>query len=238
MWSDTYSRPNRPKTPPPEAIFPRYLVLDAILVAVQEIDSDRLPVAPELAALLRDAGGSAEDDFTRNLAGNPVAMGAMAEERAFFVQAIEQAFASGLGEQEPLPYCRTLGAAELDGIRSRLQAAWGVREPPWIPMTRYEHEPPPTLVWFALDSLDEARKQQLQEDFQAFCLARGVERLYLLTEDGPHFQVAAAEARLDGLYEAFLVPDSMEWIAYGSHHSTVTLAGPVAEIAPRASPAT
>ena len=215
-------------TPEAYATFPRYNVLHAILLDVESLDFDQLPCSQELSELLIVAGQTATTVFAGNLP-NATAQNAEQEERNLFVDAIRSAVADGPPEQQPLHYRRTLSAQEVDELRGKLAATWGITKSYWYPLDTKSH---PSLVAFELAKIDEPA---LQLEIKHFLRKNGVQRILELREFGP--ENYCVQAGVEDLFygtggEGFWVSDTNDWIVYCSHEGTITLGGTITTIAP------
>lgn len=138
--SDRYARlPHRGRaadgchyTAEARAIFPRYHVVDAILVEIERLDGDRLPDAARLADALCRAAGAAESVFTQP--AGEVEARAMAEERDRFVRQVRICVATPELRADPVGYRRVLAKDESAQWRARLAARWGLVDLMWHPM--------------------------------------------------------------------------------------------------------
>ena len=112
-------------------IFPRYNVVQAILIKVEELDSDDLPPVGKLTGLLVSAAYAAQSPFTRPRA--PIPEQVMADERKLFADRVPR-LAGETDSVAPLPYRRTLSDAEGDRWLASLQQRRGVVKHEWHPM--------------------------------------------------------------------------------------------------------
>ncbi len=232
-WTEEYSRlaeagrDHRGTDYTPEAcgIFPRYNVLRAILLDVEELDSENLPPVNQLRELLRTAGLNANTPFTGQYQ-NPVAQQAETNERELFIEALGAANAVQL--REPLPYRRVLRSSEVGLLRERLETTWGAPNGYWYPLGPKTHA---SLVALEINKIDEPN---LQDRIREFLRHTGIRRVYELRESGRENYCLDADAAV--FYyngdEGFWTSDSDDWVVYCSHEQTITLGGTVARIAP------
>lgn len=216
-------------TPKAYNLFPRYNVLDEILLDVEMLDFDQLPNFDDLIESLASASQTGAKQNAHE-GFNPTARAAEGEERAFFLDAIRSAATNGALQQERLPYRRTLTADEVDELWRRLRDHWGVTEGYWFPLTSKTH---PSLVAFELDRIDETA---LQLRFKKFFKDHRIRRIFELREFGRANY--CVEAGFSNLYygpggEGFWTSDERDWIVYCSHETTITLGGTITAVAPQ-----
>src|SRR5438132_1187221 len=84
----------------------------------------RFATLEDLRGFLLAAGQTAEDMFTRP-PKSPLALQAMADERAAFCGFIQRITPDDLNEVAPLPYRRTLSKEEHKALWARLFERWG-----------------------------------------------------------------------------------------------------------------
>lgn len=201
-------------------IFPRPNLVDAILHAVETLDSDDLPGTETLNQQLCDFGFKASSDST-GFTDNQIASAAELSERYAFVEAIEKASSTKLPDQSPLFYRRVLNQVELKTIWQKLSDVWGVTESCWYPLGQKTH---PSLV--ALD-ISEIDLPKFNRNLKKFLAHQGCDRIYELREDGGNNYLLDADVVdpfYDG-YEGFWSSPNNDWIIYCSHEDTITLGG-------------
>lgn len=209
------------------AIFPRYNVLNAILLDVETLDSDNLPTFHELQELLGIAGATASTGFSYT-ESNAIARRSEREERQLFADALRNAVQNGIPEQRPLFYRRTLKVAEADELRTRLRNVWGITGSYWYPIDAKTH---PSLVALELENIDETA---LQNRIKGFFKDNAIQRIWELREfDRENYRI---EAGVNDLFygtggEGYWTSDEDDWIVYCSHEGTMTLGGSITSIA-------
>jgi hypothetical protein len=145
---------------------------------------------------------------------------AMAEERKLFVRYLNSLEEPQLHDIEPLPYRRVLGEAEAATLRSQVAAAWGIAGGYWYPLDGVERQD--VLAFQA---------PYFRRDLPGSTLHRligesGVSRVYELREYGPNYELDLGE--MDPEYngaEGYWCAESLDWIIYASHESSVTVGG-------------
>ncbi|GAA5201686.1 hypothetical protein GCM10023322_82190 [Rugosimonospora acidiphila] len=201
-------------------IFPRYNIVDAMLVEVERLDPDRLPGVSGVASMMLAAAESADSPFTRPPDDETQAR-AMADERRLFAAQVERWRTQPDFQTEPVPYRRVLTPEESSDWRTSLTRRWGVRDGWWYPLLSGS-VPPDVLVltgesMWADDGVDQVRRV-LRE--------LGRPRVVELLEDGADYQLDAEifAPRYTGL-EGFWTDERHDWIAYASHEGTVAFGG-------------
>ncbi len=202
-------------------VFPRYNVLDAILVEVEKLTPDDARTADQMRGLLASAGRAAQSPFTQE-PHNDIEKRVIAEERDLFC-----AYVSGISEEElrsaePLPYRRVLSSEESQRLGSQLNQRWGVdREDYWHPLI--SEELPPSVVAFDANSVHEHVPLAALHDILE---RRGVRRLWELHEYGTEYELDL------GLFapvytgsEGYWTSIGMDWLMYASHEGSLTVAG-------------
>lgn len=208
-------------------IFPRYKLVQAILVEVERLDPDNPPDLPGLAAALDRATGRAQSSSTEHLDG-AVELEAVAQESALFDSAVRTWLSVPDLDVEPLGYRRVLDADESSTWRTRLAKRWGVQGSSWHPMLA-EPVPPDVLV------LTDAAMQSRQGIARIRDALRklGVERVVELREYGADYLLD-----LDlfvptyNFAEGVWTDDSLDWIAFASHEGTLAFGGLMAGTLP------
>lgn len=227
LWARKYfdlegHRPHARHDYSPEAYdtFPRYLILEAILQAVEEIR----PEAPEdvepLVGLLSDAASTAATSSTLSLS-NEIAISAMEDERQKFTNYIRNLSGEEIEAAEPLPHRRTLTAHERNDLWEALRSAWNVGGAYWHPH-RIQTAAEGVLA-FHTDYFDSSKVT-----FLATALAeRGVRHVFELREggqDGLELGLDLLQPFYNGL-EGYWTSAGVDWLVYASHESAVTIAG-------------
>jgi len=207
----------------PEAqnIYPRYQVLTAILVAVESVVPEDFATLEDLRGFLLAAGQTAEDMSTRP-PKSPVALHAMADERAAFCGFIQRLTPEDLGDVAPLPYRRTLSREEHVDLRARLTERWGAREGQyWYPLS--PEAAPPDVLAFQHDWFDHAVPPPV---LQRILAGHGVERVWELHESGPDYEITLEQVEPDySNTKGYWTAGEMDWVIYVSHESSITVAG-------------
>ncbi|SCF25564.1 hypothetical protein GA0074696_3826 [Micromonospora purpureochromogenes] len=209
----------------PEAwrLFPRYHVVEAILVEIERLDPDLLPELAGLVDALVAAADGAHSPLTQP-AGNEVEAEAMAAERRLFRSTVNGWLAGGDLRVEPLAYRRVLTPAEAAARQDQLRRWWGLVDRCWYPLLA-EPIPPDVLVLAEAAMWDEQGIAHVRRELREM----GGRRVMELREDGTDYLVdvdivAPRYAGVEGVWS----DDTLSWIAYASHEGTVTFGGHLA----------
>lgn len=206
----------------PEAYdtFPRYLVLDAILEAIEAITPDRAGSVEELVDRLLVAAGATSTSTTVD-PPNEIAESAINEERARFIRHIGNLSEEEIRTAKPLPFRQPLGANVLRLLWEALDSKWKTDGGYWYPL-RSETMPKGMLA-FHTDYFDEEKASGLAGVLADY----GVERLFELREgkqEGLELDLEFFYPLYTGL-EGYWTSEKADWLVYASHESSITLAG-------------
>lgn len=227
LWAEKYQRlvevgaHRRQLDHTPEAyrIFPRYQVLGAIRTDLERLtgnDVSSLDDARELFAL---AGLTAQDASTS--CDEPEAQAAMREEREAFARFVREVPAAVFHAVQPLPFTRVLSSNEAEQVWDSVERVWGVRR---------------RQCWYPLAETDRADTEAFQashflravtpERLRPLLAERGIDRVWELRESGPEYELDASafEPQYNGA-EGFWTSPALDWIAYASHESSITVGG-------------
>ncbi len=201
-------------------VFPRYNVLECILVEVERLRPEACRDLREFRNRLWSIGQSAQGHCTEYPRGT-IEQRATQEERDLFSAFVDDLQAEALEEVMPLPYRRTLLDEESREVWDRIGQLFGLEaHEHWYPL---QGERPPNTVAFAADPfyqhLPISRLQSLLAD-------AGVSKVWELREYGPEYEMDLA--LLDPIYngaEGYWTSESLDWLLYASHESTVTVSG-------------
>lgn len=207
-------------------IFPRYNVVAAMLREVERLDSDDLPLLDRLATALATAASAARSVFTTDL--DAVEAEATAAERELFRRSIKSWVAERDLVVEPLGYRRVFSDEEVQGWRRRLEERWGFARDQtlWHPLIA-ETVPEDVVVVNADAMWDADGFERVHEALTAMGLRRVVE----IREHGD----PSCLLDLDGFEPSYTgaegvwTDETLDWIAYASHESSVAFGGTLAE---------
>jgi hypothetical protein len=208
-------------------IFPRYNVVQAMLVEVERLDPDNLPAPERLAAALDRAAYAAQSPFT-DPPGGAVQAEVMADERGLFSAAVETWMSIPDLEVEPLAYRRVLVLEESADWRTRLERRWGVQGTSWHPMLPGP-VPPSVLVLTDAAILSRAGIARVHQALRTI----GARRVVELREDGLDYLLDLdLFAPMYNGAEGVWCDDSLDWVAFASHEGTVAFGGVIASVLP------
>ena len=228
-WGRTYSRlmnagrgrtEDGGYTAEAEKLFPRYLVLDAILAELERSDGAEFAAEEDAHGKILAAVWNAQSLFTENKEG--IFQQTAAAERQALADYLDKKAAAGISRVQPLPYRRTLSEVERTLLWEDLRERWGISDF-WYPLT--EPKPPETEAfmedYFAAEVGIEALK--------AILSAHGIERVFELREfdHSPEYQLD-----IEGFNPAYTINGEgywfsadMDWVIYASHENSITIAG-------------
>ncbi|WP_146017597.1 hypothetical protein [Verrucosispora sp. ts21] len=201
-------------------IFPRYDVVEAMLMEVERLDPDRLPAVDVLVSMMLAAADGGDSPLTEP-PYDEVEAQAAADERRLFAAKVQHWTAQADVRADPVPYRRVLTREESSAWRTSLQRRWGVQSGGWHPMlsAAFPHD---VLVlteesmWQG-DGVDQVRRV-LRE--------LGRPRVVELREYGADYllDVEIVAPRYTGP-EGYWTDEQHDWIAYASHEGTVAFGG-------------
>ncbi|MNB85398.1 hypothetical protein D3C75_323020 [compost metagenome] len=228
-WGRTYSRlMNAGKdrteeggyTLEAETLFPRYLVLDAILAELEESDGTEFAAEEEAHKNILSAVWNAQSLFTENKEG--IFQQTAAAERQALADYLDKKAAEGKVRVSRLPYRHTLSEVERTLLWEDLREKWGISDL-WYPLT--DAKPADTEAfmedYFAAEVGIEALK--------AILSAQGIRRIFELREfdHSPEYQLD-----IEGFNPAYTINGEgywfsadMDWVIYASHENSITIAG-------------
>jgi hypothetical protein len=199
------------------AVFPRYNVLRAILLDVQRVVPDEMPLET-CRELLVLAGQTAETNFTVGPC-NDIAARAMQEERDAFCAHVGSLDDDLLWRVAPLPHCRVLSEQDTRKLVEGLNKHWGVGSD-WYPISPTAR---PDVEAFWREPFENSKAGEI---VRSILRAQGVSRVLYLNDnrvaseiDTGSLDIAAASA------EEFWTTPAHDWLIYVSHESTVTIGG-------------
>ncbi len=199
------------------ATFPRYNVLNAILIEVQRL----VPMGmnfEEVRKSLVAAGMSAESPLTRP-PHEAISETAMDEERHAFCDYIRGLDNDVLWRIRPLPHRRVLTDEAAETVRAKLKETWGA-EGCWYPL-----EPTGRADVRAFHS-DVFATEGASKLLSTILKERGIGFLWQIEEDGTVVEIEVASLDIDQAgAEAFWSTPELDWIVYVSHESSVTVGG-------------
>jgi len=211
------------------AVFPRYLVLWAILKDVERLAPANFASVDGLREALTQIGWAARDEATENPA---IAAGvsAMQDQRRLFVDYIGSLAARELAAVAPLPYRRVLPEFEWKQVWTRIESRWRI-DGAWYPLV--EGAPPLDVLPFHVDYFDLQKIDALRNILAERGIARVIELRWSVGQElelesfCPSFAISAGSGRLYGAGEEayWTGTEETDWLVYVSHESSITIAG-------------
>lgn len=200
-------------------VFPRYNVLDAILVEVERLRPEALASGKQAREMLSLAGQVAESMFTKPPNG-PVEERAMQQERDLFCAYVDSLEAQELADVSPMPSRRALTEEESKAIWERVSLRWGTAGGYWYPL---RGDASPHTVAFDTDAFDQHVPAPI---FQGILGDHGIQSAFELREYGPEYEMelGIVVPAYNGA-EGYWTTGEFDWLVYASHESTVTVAG-------------
>jgi len=198
-------------------LFPRYNALSAILSGVEYIVGSTFESIGECKKQLIFLGENTDSIFTRG-EKNDIEERAIQEERNKFREFIESVEIEGLGKVPSLPHRRRLGDDERNEIRNKLEEKWGYDGGYWFPLVDVSSS---LSVMFLSKGCIE------REDFlniSRFVGELAGKYIFEITEDQLDYEIDAKSLDID-CYETIMCDESLEWVLYGSHESTIAFGG-------------
>jgi hypothetical protein len=202
-------------------VFPRYNVLNAILVEVERFTPGDFSTSTETKKFLSLVGRTAKDIFTENPSNTTIEK-AMDEEREAFILFIQSLSEKEIDNVKPLPYRRVLTIKESQHIWTKMKANWGIM---------------PNEYWYPLMDIKAGKIQAFQDKYfykkfssetiRAILIKHGIARLWELKESPPNYEMEPAalypyyNREGEGYWSSF----SMDWVLYVSHENSVTIGG-------------
>ncbi|GGN04500.1 hypothetical protein GCM10011609_49740 [Lentzea pudingi] len=205
-------------------IYPRYNVVDAMLSEVERLDPDDLPSPDVVADALSTAAATAQSAFTTRLSRTEKK--ATAEERELFGEAIQVWSNDEDLAVEPLPYWRVLRDEEAEGWHHRLAERWDAQGTTWHPMIGGD-VPAGVLVVSAAAVTEGPGTEKVRDALRDM----GVHRVVELREHGDPGSLIGLDA-FEPTYtgaEGIWTDETLDWVAYASHESSVAFGGTLAE---------
>ncbi len=199
--------------------FPRYNVLNAILVETERFRPEEFESLEDARNFFKLIANEAQDIFTKP-PNEKNSEKAMLEEREKLCKFIDKLKEQDLLSVEPLFYRRVLSEKESDSIWEKLKSRWDIPKWYWYPLAI---EKPENIEGFQ-DTYFE--KEVGAEKLQEILRNRGVDKIYEIREDGLayEFELSIFEPDYNGA-EGFWYDVNYDWIIYASHESSITIGG-------------
>ncbi len=201
------------------SIFPRYIVLNAILVEIEKFTPQDFSTLEEAKVLISMSGDSAEDIYTK-AQNSPIAENAIREERKAFVHFIQTLSEEELDKVEPMSYRRVIKRSEKQQIWAELKKVWNIQGSYWFPLSEQNL---PNIIAFQEKYIEEEVGVGM---LRSLLMKHGITRVWELREYGPEYEMELADFNpsYNGA-EGYWCSQDMKWIIYASHEGSITIGG-------------
>ncbi|NEO87473.1 MAG: hypothetical protein F6J87_24910 [Spirulina sp. SIO3F2] len=197
--------------------FPRYLILNALQVGVESLDSNNLPDVPELLEKLEQIALECSDDAVENLV-NEIELEAVEAERSKFVMYIRNLPQRDLQYIVPLPY-KYYFDLESTTIFSQMCHRWSVDNSyDYYPL---EHKPisnQETLLQF--EFLDQNGRNILKKFFKG----KKIKRVLVYCRYGNSYAADPLHESFSG-EEVYWFDQTLEWMICSSYENAIAVCG-------------
>jgi len=198
--------------------FPRYNVLNAILVELERYTGETYPTVEAAKAAATRAGFEGNDAFTES-PSNDTEKKAIEDERFQFAKHIDGLSDADLEAVEPLPYRRVLSKEESARLWTDVKKKWDI-DGYWYPLAETQAS---QMAAFQDRHFEESVPPEKLRDILS---GRGINRIWQLMEYGPEYEIDTVlfEPCYGGA-EGYWTSDGFDWLVYASHESSITVAG-------------
>lgn len=229
LWREQYARlapfdPRHGYSDAQEAVFPRYNVLEAILVEVERLRPEELADLPDARERLCGVGQTAQSVFTEGPHG-PIEQRVIQEQRDLFCSFVDGLDAASLAEVAPLPYRRTLGEEERRALWARVERSFKFGDEPYLhPLYPLQGGGPSDVMTFEGEAF---RGHVPPGALQGILSQAGVRRLWELREFGPDREIdlCLLVPVYDACGEGYWTSQALDWLIHASHEHRVTVSG-------------
>jgi hypothetical protein len=204
------------------SIFPRYNILNALLIEIERFqpkDFNDFEEAKEFFCLISK---QSESPFAKS-STNEIAKKVEDEESQKLYAFINQLTDSNLEKVESLFYRRVLSESESQHLREKLREKWNV-DGYWFPLSTSKPQ-----------NTEAFQDKYFEEDFgfeklQKKLIELGIQKVFELNEGDINYEMETTV--FEPCYgisgnEGFWFDKSFEWLIYASHESSITFAGTV-----------
>ena len=239
FWADKYANErsgnNNPYSDNDYNIFPRYNALTAIRQGVESIVGksfssfesckQELKVLAQNSHTIFTIDGNEELKLTgesgryARTSGrlNPIAKSAILDERNRFVNYIDTLTPDKTENVVPLPYRRRLNDAELLEFRQRLLESWNYEGGYWEPL---DSKSPKETIFLMKENITQVDYEKIIQ----LITEKSERRIFEISEDRIDYEIEIDSFDPD-CYETIFTDESLEWVIYGSHESTIAFGG-------------
>jgi len=239
-WSKKYqeemSGNNNPYSDNDYNLFPRYNTLNTILQGVQAIVGKNFESFEKCKDELKLIGlethsidtiesnkelyllGKLSQYFGKSGKLNKIEKNAIQDERRKFIKFINDQELESVQNVEPLPFERKLKEEESESIREQLLKIWNFDGDYWEPLDK--KSPKPT-IFLMKDNFEKFYKNEIEKSIKEHSDS---DTIFVITEDRVDYEVEIELLDID-LYETIICDNTLEWVVYGSHESTIAFGG-------------
>jgi hypothetical protein len=199
--------------------FPRYNVLNAVLMEVERYRPEDFADFYEAKEFFKLAATSAQSLFTEKPIG-PIDALAMNDERKQLAEFIDHQTLQTVETVEPLFYRRVLSKSEEDSFINKLKDHWAISRWYWYPLSEVK----PTDVEAFQDKYFE---NEVGTEQIISLLAKGkVTNVFEIGENEVSYEIELSilEPQYCGV-ESYWFDSSLSWLLYASHESSITIGG-------------
>ncbi|GAA3867783.1 hypothetical protein GCM10022243_36870 [Saccharothrix violaceirubra] len=203
-----------------ERAFPLDVLAAEIPHEVERLDPDDLPEPRALAAALTAAAFRAPTHGT-----DRVAVAAEEAERLLFREAVRD-WSTSDEPVAPLPYRRVLSVEEFSLWTDRLVSRWGLRDQVWYPIV---DDPPADVLVLRVEAMwDGPGEELVLRALRGLGSGRVVELDEGNRSDGRVIDLDLFVPWYEGV-EKVWCDETLDWICFASHESTVAFGGTLAD---------
>jgi len=199
-------------------IWIRYHALRSILLEIESLDFDNLPDFDTTKEFILLAIATSQSLFTRDIKSNE-AIEALTEERGIVASLIEEWNSNE--KVEPLFYRHSLSQQEISIYWARLVERFDISKGfCWSPIDGIVR---PTALIFTVEAFEKAIPPQKLRDILA---SHGINRVLELRENSEDCWLDLSEFEAYyNMAEGFWSSQSLDWIIYASHESSISIGG-------------
>ncbi|HEX8564624.1 MAG TPA: hypothetical protein VF648_03075 [Pyrinomonadaceae bacterium] len=201
------------------SMFPRYMLLNSILVEIERYRPEEFDTVDEAKRFFHIVVAETQSESTQPHERS-IERKAIDEERDAICKFIGGLTNEDLARVEPLFYRRVLSDEESNFIWERLRSRWEITEHYWYPLTLHKR-----------DDIEAFQDTYFEKEFgskklQKILRNRGVEKVFEIREYGASYELELSvfEPYYNGA-EGYWCDSKNDWIIYASHESSITIGG-------------
>lgn len=225
FWSNKYAQ-GKWNEKEAKGVFPRYLVLKAILIDIERRTHDQFLAEADVVSHLLNVGRTAQYAMTQNLYDHSdhAAIQTMDDERSKFCAFMSSAIHKDLSQTEPMAYRRVLSGEESDCAWAELKERWSLTGGAWYPLSSTQGSK--DMLAFHTDFFHALKRGP--QTIRGLLSQMQTNRVFELREHDvdPDYEVDSSLMELcyTGA-EGYWTSPAHAWLIYASHESSVTIAG-------------